>query len=172
MKKRGPKPQPFWDRVDKTDSCWLWAGPKFWTGYGQVAVDGYPHLTHRRAWEMTHGPIPDGLCVCHHCDVRACVRPEHLFLGTHAENNLDMRTKGRSRTVRGEEHPNTRLTEADVVGILNLAREGSMTQRAIAHQYGLSYMAVSNIVNRRRWAHVVWPNDTTTHTNMGSKEAA
>lgn len=86
----------FWSRVDKSGACWLWTGPTLPNGYGRCTsptqLDAY---THRFSWEMAHGAIPDGLCVLHRCDVRNCVNPAHLFLGTYADNNHDMRAKGR-----------------------------------------------------------------------------
>jgi hypothetical protein len=86
----------FWSRVDKTDGCWLWTG---WTsrfGYGRIKRDNRECLTHRVSWELTNGPIPDGMCVLHRCDVPACVRPDHLFLGTKTDNAADRTAKGRT----------------------------------------------------------------------------
>ena len=85
--------QRFWDKVKKTPACWVWAGVTFRNGYGQF---GRHSLAHRIAWELMYGPIPAGLCVLHRCDNPPCVRPDHLFLGTVADNNHDMCAKGRN----------------------------------------------------------------------------
>lgn len=84
----------FWIKVQKNDGCWLWTS-NVTRGYGQFSFLGRPVYAHRFAWELTHGPIPEGLRVCHHCDTPLCVRPEHLFLGTQQENLADARRKGR-----------------------------------------------------------------------------
>lgn len=85
----------FWNYVDKTDTCWLWRGSKH-SGYGVINVPGRGRpRAHRLSYEMAIGPIPDGLLVCHTCDIRECVRPEHLFLGTAKDNTADCIAKGR-----------------------------------------------------------------------------
>lgn len=86
----------FWDRVKKTESCWLWTGMVNRSGYGIFTPSkNYRRLAHRVVWVLTNGPIPDGLFVCHHCDVRNCIRPDHLFLGTQRDNIVDASRKGR-----------------------------------------------------------------------------
>jgi hypothetical protein len=86
----------FWSQFDKTGECWIWTGSKTPTGYGKHTVKGVTISTHRLAWMLTHGPIPEEMCVCHHCDVPPCGNPEHLFLGTQQENIWDMFKKKRN----------------------------------------------------------------------------
>jgi hypothetical protein len=102
-----PLAERFWPKVVKSDGCWLWVGAKFERGYGCIVaggprINGRPaerrHLyAHRVSYELSVGPIPDGLYVCHHCDNPPCVNPSHLFLGTATDNNRDREAKGRGR---------------------------------------------------------------------------
>lgn len=88
----------FWAKVEKSDApdgCWLWKGHADGFGYGRLNVAGVRTQAHRYSWELTNGPIADGQFALHKCDTPACVRPEHLFLGTQADNIHDMDQKGR-----------------------------------------------------------------------------
>lgn len=96
-----PKTAPdvrFWPRVSKTDECWIWNGAQHRSGHGHFnAGSGGYQLAHRFAYEQLVGPIPIGMVLCHRCDNPRCVRPDHLFVGTQADNVDDMMTKGRGR---------------------------------------------------------------------------
>lgn len=155
--KRGPKPLPiderFWAKVQKGEDggCWLWTGAKN-QGYGvlQRREIGRVVSAHILSWERHNGPIPNGMCVLHRCDVRACVNPGHLFLGTRADNAADMTSKGRS--LRGSRQPNSKLSENDVARIHCLRTEG-LTHKAIASRVGVGRPCVSRILSGHSWTH-------------------
>jgi hypothetical protein len=91
-----PEPDRFWNKVKRSRGCWLWTGAITSWGYGWFQrTAGVPHYAHRVAWEFTHGAAPNGL-VLHKCDVRHCVNPDHLYVGTQADNMRDMASRGRS----------------------------------------------------------------------------
>jgi len=95
MGKSTPLDIRFWQNVNKTEGCWLWTAGKNASGYGYIYDSGKYVLTHRISYVLNIGPIPDGISVCHSCDTPACVRPDHLFLGTVKDNSDDMWRKGR-----------------------------------------------------------------------------
>lgn len=139
-----------WARVEHRESgCWEWTGYLNSAGYGEMGRGSRTAgvvRTHRAAWELTNGPIPQGMFVCHRCDNRACCNPSHLFLGTNAENVADMVAKGRQAA--GGVLPQTRLTDAQVSEIRRLASTG-LRQAAIAVQFGTTQGYVSQLVSHR-----------------------
>lgn len=145
----------FWSHVSKSDGCWVWNGARMPFGHGQVRVRGRTYLTHRYAWEIERGPIPQGLNVLHRCDNPPCVRLDHLFLGTHADNVYDRIKKGRSRYVglAGEQNNHARLTTEQVRDIAAQIIAGD-DHGAIAGRYGVTRAAIWLIANRRNWRHV------------------
>lgn len=145
----------FWAKVDKSGECWTWTGARTQSGYGWanlLGVAGRSARAHRVSWWIANGPIPPGLFVCHKCDNRSCVRPDHLFTGTCADNNRDMARKGRVVTRRGSTCPHTRLTEDNVREIRALA--ASMARKDIAARFGVGYRCILHIVGRTSWKHV------------------
>jgi len=148
----GPVEPRFWRRVNKTPTCWLWTGAFYTTGYGVMRVAGRNVRAHRVSWELEHGPIPDGLQVLHRCDVRACVRPDHLSLGTHADNVADRDNKGRQP--RGELNGLAKLTQEQVRAMRAEYAAGGISQPALARRYGIAHGTLEAILHRRSWKHV------------------
>lgn len=141
-----------WAKVQKGDGCWEWTGSRR-NGYGRIGIrDPKPRLlsVHRLSYEMHFGPIPDGMHVCHHCDNPSCVRPDHLFLGTHSDNMRDKVAKGRDgghRYKAGEKHRMAKLTREQVDEI----RAADGPQHKIAARYGISQGHVSAIRSGVHW---------------------
>lgn len=161
-----PLEERFWEKVQKSDGCWLWTACTNAHGYGQIrdrkvgAVQGRAWLAHRLAWTLKHGPIPDDIDACHHCDNPPCCKTEpdekypngHLFLGTAADNAADMVAKGRSN--RGERNGNTLLTAVDVLRIRQMWAAGVHSDE-IAMEHGIHPMSVPRVASGRRWKHLV-----------------
>ena len=139
--------------IDKSGDCWIWTGYTDRAGYGRTHGG---RLAHRTMWGMIHGHVPDGKCVLHRCDVRNCVNPAHLFLGTQAENVADMDAKGRrfrGPVNQGAKNHFATLNETDV-RLIFLLREKGLTQKEIAKRFGISQSTVSTIINRKTWKHI------------------
>lgn len=143
----------FWKHVEKTDTCWLWTGTITPDGYGRTRGRLGDRRAHRFSWELHYGPIPDDQIVGHHCDTPRCIRPDHLFIGTPADNIADMVAKGRNNGPRGVTHHFAKLTENDVRRIRVLAAEG-IRQYEIAKMFNVTRGAIKGIVYRRNWKHV------------------
>lgn len=150
----------FWSYVQKTDTCWLWVGAVDRLGYGSITVGSKFKLVHRMSYELNVGPIPDRLLVCHSCDVRNCVNPEHLWLGTHSENTRDMISKGRGNFVgpknprKGSEVVFSKLDELTVLEIRKLYATGKFGIRELGRAFEVSHSAIGNIVHRLTWKHI------------------
>jgi hypothetical protein len=144
-----------WSRVKKTAGCWLWIAHTV-RGYGAMRAGGRVRGAHRISWELHYGPIPDGLFVCHHCDNKRCVRPDHLFLGTPADNMADMAAKGRARNgIRiGAANKKSKLTEDQVREIRRLYAGGGITQCELGQRYGVHNSVICQLIRFRIWKHV------------------
>lgn len=146
----------FWSKVDKSsgeDACWIWTAHINERSYGTVTWKGKNQRSNRVAWEIAHGEIPEGMHVLHKCDNKRCVNPDHLFLGTQADNMKDMRAKGREYFSKGEEHYKTSLTEDGVREIRRLASQ-KVSTRKIAERFGVVAQQVNHIIHRRSWKHI------------------
>ena len=146
----------FFPHIKKTKSCHLWTGYIEPGGYGRVRVGKKPVGAHRISWEIHNKKsVPKGLCVLHKCDVRHCVNPEHLFLGTHQDNVIDMIQKGRQvlNPTFGENHCSAKLKEKDVKEIRKLLATGQ-TVLSISKKYNVSHIPILKIKNNITWRHV------------------
>lgn len=173
----------FWSKVDKNgpmmphmeSPCWIWTAGKFGDGYGIVKIRGRKFLTHRIAWMIANGAIPHdgsahGICVLHRCDVPACCRPDHLFLGTNADNVRDKMIKGRhkspagnnhglylhpERRARGERVGGAKLTAALVNEIRDVHAASGKTIKILAAKFGVSKSTIHRTIKRKNWQHIL-----------------
>ena len=143
----------FWKKVKKGPSCWEWTGSRDRKGYGRIAATlAVRNLkAHRISYQLHVGPIPPGLSVLHKCDNPGCVRPDHLFLGTNADNMQDMISKGRGGL--GERNPGARLTAADIEDIRKSRSRGE-SFRSIAARLHVSPSCVHKVATKKTWTHV------------------
>lgn len=145
--------------------CFVWCGALDNKGYGVINIGGgLARKAHRVSWSVFRGPIPPGMNVLHRCDMPCCINPDHLFLGTQADNVADMIAKGRDRKAvgdnhssrlypelrRGENHSRARLSEKDILAI----RSSPMGCRRLAKLYGVTVTHINNIRSRKAWAHI------------------
>jgi hypothetical protein len=136
--------------------CWLWTSDVGKNGYGLLLTQTNPRkkkYAHRLSYEFFNGEIPENMFVLHKCDVRSCVNPSHLFIGTAKDNHADMVSKGRDcppPKMYGEAHGKTTITEDQVRSI----RSDSRPHKEIANDYGLHRKTISRIKLRQTWGHV------------------
>jgi hypothetical protein len=125
-------------------------------GYPSIHVDGKPRKGHRVTYAYFRGPIPPGMLVLHTCDNRACVNPDHLYVGDYADNTRDILVRGRANPRRGEDVHIAKLTEADVIRIRERVAQGEMAGQ-VAADYGVDASNVSKIARGDKWKHVGGP---------------
>jgi hypothetical protein len=113
-------------------------------GYGHINIDGIKVPAHRISYELHNSQIPDGLYICHKCDIRACVNPEHLFIGTHLDNMQDKVAKGRT---------SKKLTVNSVVAIKQRIANGE-SDLAISQDYNVNRQTINRIKLNQLWAHI------------------
>jgi len=164
----------FWSQVDTSGDCWEWQSYLRPNGYGCYNPGPGPILSHRLAYMLTHGPIPSGLLVCHSCDNRRCCRPDHLFLGTSADNNRDAMSKGRTARgdrngarlhpernpmvlypekaalLRGERNGNSKLTQVQVDEIRRRF-DCAPNISALAREFGVARKTIRSVLRGETW---------------------
>ena len=149
----------FWKNVEKTHSCWLWKRCLEPDGYGRMYIEringkDVRSPVHRVSYEINKGKIPKGLLVLHKCDVRNCVNPKHLFLGTQLDNMRDRNAKGRANRSVGEQLPQSKLDNKKVNKIRKLYKLGKKKQVELAKMFNVNQSVISRAINRKNWKHL------------------
>jgi hypothetical protein len=143
--KAKPIAERFWSKVDRTGDCWLWLGSRHKFGYGNFNPTRNKKVgAHRVAWELTFGPVPEGLWVLHSCDNSPCCRPDHLFLGTPLDNHADMMAK--NRQAKGDRMGYAKLTESQAKEVRRLRAEGA-SYSELGALFGITKQAAWSVVN-------------------------
>lgn len=147
----------FWAKVREGSGCWEWTGKLTKKGYGTLRPGGRESArvrAHRASWILHYGALPAGACVLHKCDNPPCVRPSHLFLGSHKDNVADCVRKGRrAPPIRGSSNKSAKLKESDIPQIRALLSQG-VRQRDTGRLYGVSQATILHINQGKAWAHV------------------
>lgn len=145
--------------VKKTDGCWL-RTTQLGRRYGAMMLDGKMVLTHRAAYMLLVGPIPEGLNILHRCDNTLCINPAHLFLGTQKDNVQDMFSKGRAGVYRGMQGrtKGTRIATAklndEAVAVIRTDYSSGLSITKIARKNGVDFKTIHNIIHGKAWKHV------------------
>lgn len=141
-------------RIEVCDQtgCWNWTASKTQRGYGQFWNGVTMRSSHRVSYELHRGPIAEGMHVLHRCDNPACINPDHLFLGTNADNMADRDAKGRG--ARGQRYKFTKLTPEDVLAIRAAEGTEGPARHAIAAKYGISNKYIRKIWDRKSWRYI------------------
>ena len=155
----------FWKKINKTKDCWIWKEGCFINGYGQFRVGTKKMKAHRVVFMMINGEIPKNKIICHKCDNPKCVNPQHLFLGTHKDNALDSKNKGRRAfglrhgtytkphtRCKGEKNGSAKLTKENVIAIRLQHKNTSVD--VLSKNFKISKSQIRNIINYRAWRHI------------------
>lgn len=144
----------FLNNVKISNQCWEWQGYINLGGYGRYKwSDRKNWLAHRLMYKLVFGDFDETLDVCHICDNTRCVRPSHLWLGTHTDNMQDMARKGRSKDIKGLKNPNVKLT-AETISKIREAYKQGLTQIKLGEMYNVAHTTIGCIVRHQTWKHV------------------
>lgn len=157
---RGTLEDRFWVKVRKAsdNECWEWtACVHTASGYGRIQImkagRWFVEYAHRVSWRLHYGEIPEGLCVCHHCDNPPCVNPHHLFLGAAVDNAADRDRKGRHNAPRGEQHYKAKLTEDQVIEIRERYARGE-SPTALEKEFEVSLRGLEQVIYGQSWKYL------------------
>lgn len=143
------------EKTEKAGDCWLWTAALFSSGYAAFRLGPKQLRGHRWAYEHFIGPIPEGAVVMHTCDIKRCVNPAHLRVGTQAENQQDMIAKRRLGSRSGTRHHAVlrpqKLSQALADEIRERYTHGGITQKDLADEYNVNQTMISAIVRGTRW---------------------
>lgn len=139
---------------EANSGCWLWSGTLDGNKRAVFGVGYKVRIAARVSWELNRGPIPAEQCVCHRCDTRACVNPEHLFLGTQTDNVADMDVKGRRNAPRGVGHGMHKLTPESVMEMRQLRKQDGITLDELGSRFGVTKQCAHNAITGKTWAHL------------------
>ena len=137
--------------IVKSQKCWNWKGHLTIFGYGHFFFNGKLEQAHRASYKLNIGEIPKGLCVCHSCDNRACVNPQHLWLGTYKDNVRDMMKKGRGIKADSEDNGGAKLTWKQVERIRKIRKEKGIYYKDLAKIFSVHYSTIKNIILNKTW---------------------
>lgn len=146
-----PFEKKFWDKIEKTESCWLWHGTRSDNGYGKVRYRDRQDLSHRVSYIIHKGEIPVGMVVRHKCDNPPCCNPDHLELGTVADNTCDKMMK--QRQAQGERQGHAKFTTETVNEAKRLRSEG-WTYLELERHFSISRQTISKAIRGETWKHV------------------
>ena len=143
----------FLTRVRKTKDCWEWIGSKRPLGYGVIHTGGKFISAHRLSWKLYFGEIPKGMYICHHCDNRACIRPDHLFLGTQKDNVYDAIKKHRMNPVgkKGHKSWNRNFTPEEAKKIREEYKTSGLGYKKLGKKYGVANTVIRNVIKELNW---------------------
>lgn len=139
--------------IGNIDDCWEWKGRIKSDGYGDVSIKQKVWYVHRLIWTIWYGAVPTGLYICHKCDNRKCINPNHLFLGTPSDNSQDAIAKGKYYAKRGDDNGMAKLSTDDVLEIIDLLYYGNKSSD-IAKEFSVSRCTIHDIKMYRTWKHI------------------
>lgn len=144
----------FWEKVEKTSTCWLWTGYTDKDGYGRFRLGKTNVGAHRYSYRIFYGGIGAKLSVCHTCDNPSCVNPAHLWLGTNKDNVRDMFAKGRQPLRAGSRHHKAKLEEWQIPLIRKMIRSKLWKQYQIADIFKVTQGCIGSISVGHSWKHL------------------